>query len=481
MRLASLFAGLSALLATGLAPAFAAGPAATTIPDRALATAETLRAQGLKDDLAWTLTEDLTTSIGPRLAGSANDLKAREWMAARFRALGFDTVRTEPVSYPKWVRRSESGAIVAPVAQTLALTALGNSGPTPKGGLTAEVAAFASLEALQAATDAAVRGKIVYVANPRMSVRVDGADYGKGSRVRSRGPSLAAQKGAAAFVLRSVGSDNNRTPHTGVTSFADGVTPIPAAALSNPDADLLDTVLRRSAPVSLRLDLDCGLEGEYTGANVIGEISGRDDAGEYVLTGGHLDSWDLGTGAIDDASGIAITTAAAHLIAQLPERPRRSIRVVAFANEEAGLYGGKAYAENHRAEIAKAVIGAESDAGADRIVKLTATVKPSARGAIDRIAAALAPLGVTYDAAAPGSGGSDLSAVHAVGMAGLSLHQDTSRYFEWHHTANDTLDKVDIEQLRQNVAVYAVALYLAAEAEGDFGSAPGAFAKDGAN
>jgi len=477
MRLASPYAGLFTLLAAA-APALAAGPAATTIPDRALATAETLRAQGLKDDLAWSLTEDLTTTIGPRLAGSENDLKAREWMQARFRALGFDRVWTEPVTYPKWVRRSESGAIVAPVQQTLALTALGNSAGTPKGGLTAEVAAFASLDALQAAPDAAVRGRIVYVANPRMAARVDGADYSKGSRVRSSGPSLAAQKGAAAFVLRSVGSDHNRTPHTGVTRFADGVAPIPAAALSNPDADLLDRLLGRGQPVSLRLDLDCGTEGEYTGANVIGEISGRDDGGEYVLTGGHLDSWDLGTGAIDDASGIAITTAAARLIAQLPQRPRRAIRVVAFANEEAGLFGGEAYAQRHREEIAKAVLGAESDAGADRIVKLTATVKPEARAAIDRIAAALAPLGVTYDAAAPGSGGSDLSAVHAVGMAGLSLHQDTSRYFEWHHTANDTLDKVDPDQLRQNVAVYAVALYLAAEADGDFGSAPGAFAKD---
>lgn len=477
MRPALPLAGLFTLLAAATS-ALAAGPAATTISDRALATAETLRAQGLKDDLAWSLTEDLTTTVGPRLAGSDNDLKAREWMQARFRALGFDRIWTEPVTYPKWVRRSESGAIVAPVRQTLALTALGNSAATPKGGLTAEIAAFASLDALQAAPDQAVRGKIVYVANPRMAARVDGADYGKGSRVRSRGPSLAAQKGAAAFVLRSVGSDHNRTPHTGVTSFAEGVAPIPAAALSNPDADLLDRLLGRGQPVSLRLDLDCGTEGEYTGANVIGEIRGREDGGEYVLTGGHLDSWDLGTGAIDDASGIAITTAAAKLIAQLPERPRRAIRVVAFANEEAGLFGGKAYGERHRDEIAKAVIGAESDAGADRIVKLTATVKPEARAAIDRIAAALAPLGVTYDAAAPGSGGSDLSAVHAVGMAGLSLHQDTSRYFEWHHTANDTLDKVDLDQLRQNVAVYAVALYLAAEADGDFGSAPGAFAKD---
>jgi Zn-dependent M28 family amino/carboxypeptidase len=194
--------------------------------------------------------------------------------------------------------------------------------------------------------------------------------------------------------------------------------------------------------------------------------------------GGHLDSWDPGTGAIDDAAGIAIATGAAHLIAQLPERPRRSIRVVAFANEEAGLFGGKAYAAAHSKEISNAVLGSESDLGADRIWQITASVKPSARDAIGEIAQALKPLGVEYDANAQGRGGSDLSAVHAVGMAAVSLHQDATRYFDWHHTANDTLDKIDPEQLRQNVAVYAVVSYLAAQADGDFGSAPGAFPKE---
>ncbi len=450
----------------------------TTIPAAALENAVQLRERGLADTLAWDITEGLTTEIGPRLAGSPADAASVEWMVAKFKALGFDKVWTEPVTYPKWVRRSESAALVAPFAQPLYVTALGNSAGTPAGGLTAEVVRFESLDALEAADAATLKGRIVYVANPRMRALVTGEDYGKGSRVRTRGPSLASQKGAAAFLLRSVGSDNNRTPHTGVTTFAEGVQAIPAAALSNPDADLLEAAFKRGKPVSVRLALDCGTEGTYTGANVIAEITGHGKGKDYVLTGGHLDSWDLGTGAIDDASGVAITTAAAHLVGQLPKRPKRSIRVVAFANEEAGLFGGKAYAETHRKDIAHTILGAESDAGADRIVKLTATVKPSARGAIDAIAKALEPLGVAYDAAAPGSGGSDLSAIHAVGMAGLSLHQDTSRYFEWHHTANDTLDKVDPEQLRQNVAVYAVALYLAAEAEGDFGSKPGAFAKE---
>ncbi len=450
----------------------------TSIPERAFAVAEQLRERALRDDLAYRITEELTTEIGPRRAGSANDAKSREWMIAKFKALGFDKVWSEPVSYPNWVRRSERGAVVAPYAQPLALTALGNSAGTPRGGLRAELVAFASLDALSAAEPATVRGRIVYIGSVRMQAHVDGRDYGKGSAVRTRGPSLAAQKGAAGFVLRSVGSGSNRLAHTGVTVFAEGVAPIPAAALSNPDADLIEVMLARGTPVTIELELDCGTEGDYTGANVIAEITGSSRPDEYFLTGGHLDSWDLGTGALDDASGIGITTAAAHLIAQLPKRPARSIRVVAFANEEAGLHGGIAYAKRYGEHIHHAILGAESDAGADRIVKLTATVKPEARNAIGRIAAVLAPLGVSYDAHAPGRGGSDLSAVHAVGMAGLSLHQDTSRYFEWHHTANDTLDKVDIEQLRQNVAVYAIAMYLAAEADGDFGSAKGAFAQN---
>jgi len=466
---------LPALLAAFASLASAGAP--TKIPQAALATAEQLRERALHDDTAWTFTEGLTTEIGPRLAGSENDLKAREWVIAKFKAMGFDRVWSEPVSYPKWVRRSEHAEIVAPYPQPLALAALGHSPGTPAGGIQAEVVGFASLDALKAADAAALRGKIVYV-GARMQAHRDGHDYGIGSGVRVQGPSLAARKGARAFLLRSAGTDNNRLPHTGVTHYDEGVTPIPAAALSAPDADQLERVLKSGKPVSVKLALDCGIEGEYAGANVIAELKGSRRPDEYFIMGGHLDSWDAGTGAIDDASGIAIAAAAAHLIAQLPERPARSIRVVAFANEEAGLYGGKALAAAYEKDIRKAVLGSESDLGADRIWKITASVKPEARDAVAQIAAALKPLGVEYDAAAPGHGGSDLSAMHAVGMAALSLHQDATRYFDWHHTANDTLDKIDPEQLRQNVAVYAVAAYLAAQADGDFGSAPGAFAND---
>ena len=469
---------LSLVLALAATLTAQAADKPTRIPQSALKTADALRERALADDTAWDFTEGLTTEIGPRLAAGDIDAKAREWVAARFKALGFDKVWTEPVTYPKWIRRSEHAQLTAPFAQPLAILALGFSPATPAGGIRADVVGFESLDALKAASDESVRGKIVYV-GPRMHARKDGADYGTvGSPVRTKGPSIAARKGAAAFLLRSAGTDDNRLPHTGVTNFEKGVKPIPAAALSSPDADLLEHVLKRGKPVTIALALDCGIEGEYTGANVIGEITGRDKPNQYFIMGGHLDSWDPGTGAIDDAAGIAIATGAAHLIVQLPERPRRSIRVVAFANEEAGLYGGNAYAAAHAKDIASAVLGSESDLGADRIWQITASVKPSARDAIGAIAQALKPLGVEYDASAEGRGGSDLSAVHGVGMAAVSLHQDATRYFDWHHTANDTLDKIDPEQLRQSVAVYAVVSYLAAQAEGDFGSAPGAFPKE---
>lgn len=469
----------SLALACAFVAAAAVAAAPTRIPEDAVKTAAALRDRALHDDTAWNLTESLTTEIGPRLAGSDNDLRAREWAIAKFKALGFDKVYTEPVTFPKWVRRSEHAAIVAPFPQPLAVTALGYSPATPAGGLTGEVMLFPTLDALKAAGDA-VRGKIVYVGF-RMQPHRDGHDYGMGSTVRTHGPALAAKLGAAAFLLRSAGTDSNRTPHTGVTQWeADGPR-IPAAALSAPDADLLERMAARGKPVQVKLDLDCGMDGTYTSANVIGEITGRKHPDQVVAIGGHLDSWDPGTGAIDDAAGVAIAMAAGHLIGELPKRPDRTIRVIAFANEEQGLWGGRAYADAHAKQVGKHQLGSESDFGAGKVWRMSASVKPEARGAIRQIADVLAPIGVAYDAQRPGGGGSDLSRMHAKGMAALSLTQDGTHYFDWHHTSNDTLDKIDRDELNQNVAVYAAFAYMAAQAKGDFGSAPGAFANDGAD
>ncbi len=471
-----------ALLATSslLIGGVASAAAVTRIPVAAVKTAEQLRDQALHDDTAYRVTESLTTEVGPRLAGSEADQRAVDWAVAKFKSLGFDKVYTEPVTYPVWQRRSEHGAIVTPFPQPLVLTALGYSAGTPKGGLVAEVLKFDSLEALKAADPATVKGRIVYIGY-RMQRSKDGHDYGMGSAVRTTGAVLAQEKGAAGYLLRSAGTDaQQRIAHTGVTGFRDPAKAIPAAALSNPDADQLERVLAYGKPVSVRLDLDCGIVGEYTGANVIGEITGRKHPEQVVAIGGHLDSWDPGTGAIDDAAGVAIAMAAGKLIGDLPQAPDRTIRVIAFANEEMGLWGGRAYAEKHAAEVSRFQLGTESDFGAGKIWRMSASVKPQARAAIEQITQVLAPLGVAYDAKLPGGGGSDLSQMHAKGMAALSLTQDGTYYFDWHHTANDTLDKIVPAELAQNVAVYAAFAYMAAQADGDFGSAPGAFAQDGA-
>ncbi len=468
------------LLAAGLLASGIASAATTTISATAVKTAEELRDKALHDDTAYKVTASLTTEVGARMAGSDADQRARDWAVAKFRELGYDKVYTEAVTYPLWVRRSEHAAIVAPFPQPLVLTALGYSAGTPKGGLTAEVVKFDTLDALKAADPAGIKGKIVYVGY-RMERAKDGHGYGMGSAVRTMGAVIAQAKGAAGYLLRSAGTDaQQRAAHTGVTGFRDPAKAIPAAALTNPDADQLERVLAYGKPVTLKLDLDCGVVGEYTGANVIGEITGRRHPDQVVAIGGHLDSWDLGTGAIDDGAGVAIAMAAGKLIRDLPQRPDRTIRVIAFANEEMGLWGGRAYADKHAGEVAKFQLGTESDFGAGRIWRMSASVKPEARDAIGRIARVLEPIGVAYDATRPGGGGSDLSQMHGEGMAALSLTQDGTKYFDWHHTPNDTLDKIDPAELAQNVAVYAAFSYMAAQANGDFGSAPGAFAKDGA-
>jgi hypothetical protein len=470
------------LLAASLMFAIGSANAATqtTVPAAAVKTAEQLRDKAMNDNTAYQIVESLTTEVGPRIAGGPADLRGREWAIAKFKALGFDKVYTEQVTYPLWERRSEHAAIVAPFPQPLDLIALGYSAGTPKGGLTAEVVRFDSLDALKKADPASVKGKIVYV-DAHMQRHKDGADYAIGSGVRVGGPVLAAKMGAAGFLLRSAGTDaNSRTPHTGVTGFTDPKDAIPAAALSNPDADQLTRILGYGKPVSVKLDLDVGFNGSYTGANVIGEVTGKKHPDQVVVIGGHLDSWDPGTGAIDDGAGVAIAMAAGKLIHDMPQRPDRTIRVIAFANEEMGLWGGRAYADKHAAEVAKFQLGTESDFGARKIWLMTASVKPESRGAIEQIAKVLAPIGVDYDASKPGGGGSDLSQMHGKGMAALSLVQDGTDYFDYHHTANDTLDKIDPKELAQNVAVYAAFSYMAAQADGNFGSAPDAFKGDGA-
>ncbi len=441
---------------------------ATHISDRAITTATQLREQALQDDTGWNVVESLTTEVGPRLAGSEGDARAVAWAVAKFKALGYDKVWTQPVTFPKWERRSESAQVVGSSSQNLHITALGGS---PAGTVGAEVVRFADLATLEAVPADSLAGKIVYVDHVMERART-GAGYGAASRIRSRGPSAAIRAGAAAFIMRSAGTDLHRNPHTGITRFDEGLTPIPSAALSLPDAEQLTRLLSRG-PVQIRLALDCGWNGEYTSQNVIGEITGRSKPADVVVIGGHLDSWDLGTGAIDDGAGVAITMAAGHLIGRLPKarRPARTLRVIAFANEEQGLHGGNAYAKSQSSNVARHQVGAESDFGAGRIYAFQSKVPDYAKPALARIAEALEPLGIKWREDGEGCG-PDVGPMAALGMACAGLSQDGTDYFDYHHTPDDTLDKIDPQALAQNVAAYTVFAYLSADAQGDFGSAP---------
>jgi hypothetical protein len=463
---------LAAMLAATIAAsaALAAPPRETRIPDPAFANAAQLRERALQDRTSWQVVESLTTEIGPRLAGSEADARAVRWAEAKFKSLGYDKVWLQPVSFPKWVRRSEHGAVLGDNAQPLHLTALGGS---PGGTVEGDVVRFPDLAALEAAPAGSLAGKIAFVDYTMQRAR-DGNGYGPASRIRSRGPSAAIRAGAIGYVMRSAGTEQHRYPHTGITRFDDGLTPIPSAALALPDAEQLTRLLALGKPLRIRIALDCGWDGIASSFNVIGEITGRDRTlrEEVVVIGGHLDSWDLGTGAVDDGAGVAITMGAGHLIAQLPktQRPPRTIRVIAFANEEQGLYGGKAYAEQHKAEVARHQLVAESDFGAGRIYGFNTNAAPHAQAAAARIAEALKPLGI--EAMAKGGPGPDVGPIAAEGAAWAWLGQDGSDYFDLHHTPDDTLDKIDPAALAQNTAAYAVFAYLAASADGGFGSAP---------
>jgi hypothetical protein len=437
-----------------------------------LDTAAALREQALRGSAAWAVVESLTTEVGPRLAGTEADTRAVAWAKAKFEAMGFDKVYLEPVSFPVWRRGHERAEVVGPFAQPLAITALGGSIGTGGRPLEAEVVAFADLAALKAAPEGSLAGKIAYVGY-RIERHRDGHGYSPGSTIRASGASEAARKGAAGLLIRSVGTDSDRMPHTGVMRYTADVAPIPAAALSNPDADQVERLLRRGQPLTVRLDIEAGTQGEYVSHNVIGEIRGRELPDEVVTIGGHLDSWDLGTGAIDDASGVGITMAAGALIGELKRAPRRTVRVIAYANEEQGLFGGKAYAAARLAagEVGAHQIGAESDFGAGKIYALRAGVAPAAWPVIAQIGEVLAPLGIATEPGV-GSAGPDVGPIVALGAPWAQLAQDGSDYFDYHHTANDTLDKVDAKALDQQVAAYAVLAYLAAETTVDFGQLP---------
>ena len=433
-----------------------------------LAHAEMLRAQAMMGSNAMAIVTSLTTEVGPRLAGSQAEARARVWAIKTLTEQGFANVRNEPFEMNAWARHEEGAEILTPYPQPLAVTALGGSVSTKEDGLSAEVELFETLEDLKRAPAGSLSDRIAYVGHAMQRTQ-DGSSYGYFNEARTAGPSIAAGKGAVGYLIRSVGTDSHRFPHTGSLRYQQGVPRIPALALSNPDADQLERIAEEGKTLSVRIKVDSSEVPAAQSGNVIAEVVGREVPEEIVVIGAHLDSWDLGTGAIDDGAGVGITMAALELIKDAGLAPRRTIRLVLWGAEEVGLLGAKAYRDRYEAALGQHVIGSESDFGGGRVWKVTADSRTNAGDALfAEIARLLAPIGI-----APGSdnqpgGGPDLYPLIAAGVPTLRLHQDGRDYFDLHHTANDTVDKLDAASLDQNVAAFAVFAWLAADSEVSF-------------
>ena len=412
---------------------------------------------------AYDITESLTTEIGPRVGGSPEEAKAREWAVAKFKEIGLKNVRIEPFDMPYWERGIETASIVAPNPQQLYITSLGGSVPTPQGGLEAELAYFPTFEDLKNAPEGGLDGKIVFISG-RMKKAPDGAGYGPANQKRRQGATEAAKRGAIAVVIRSVGTDSHRFPHTGMMRYAEGVKKIPIAALSAPDADQLERTLSRGGEVTVKMEMTPTWKGETQSGNVIGEIIGSEKPDEIVLVGGHLDSWDLGTGAIDDGAGIGISAGAAQVIIESGLTPKRTLRVVAFGAEEVGLLGGFAYAAEHKeTDLDKHVLATESDFGAGLVYEVKSSVR-SGEAVIEEMAKAMGlPMSDV-----PTNGGPDIGPMSRLGVPTMRWQQDGTDYFDLHHTPDDTFDKIDKDEIQQNVAAFATMIWMASEAETNF-------------
>lgn len=404
-----------------------------------------------KDENAFGFVEGLTTEVGPRQAGTEAEARAREWAAAWLRNAGFKNVAIEPFMMDTWVPGDIARArVTGPFAQDLVVLPLGNSAATPAGGIEAEVVFFRTVDDLRAAPEGSLKGKIAYVSH-QMRPAQDGSHYGFAGPARWVGPGLAASKGAIGVVIKSVGTDHHRNPHTGGTSFPQGVAAIPAGALSLPDAENLERMFARAQgrPVTLKLEMNPRQLGQTESGNVVGEIVGRNPTLPPVLLACHIDSWWNAPGAFDDGAGCGIIIAAAGYAGQ--HQPMRTIRVLLAGAEETGLWGSKAYSTAHIDE--PIAVGIESDFGADRIWRFDSNFRETNPTLHKKIAAAVARFGVSAGTDVA-TGGADLNIVRDQKGALIDLQQDGTRYFDLHHTPDDTLDKIDIVQLRQNVAVW---------------------------
>lgn len=438
---------------------------AEVITEKQRNTAEQLMQDALESSLGFDIVESLTTEIGHRLAGSEAEQRSFDWGIALGKELGFDKVSIEKFTMPFWDRGHLHVMLNTPYKHELYATALGGAAPSSEE-MTAPVVYFRDIHALANVSDGELKGKIAFVDGDKMVKSQTGAGYGQANMRRRIGYHHAERANASALMVRSVGSSSHRFPHTGMMAKnGEQWANIPVVAISNPDADQLRRLHALGNELDVTLHSESKWKGEVNSANVILDLVGSEKPEEIVLIGAHIDSWDLGTGAVDDGAGIGITVAAAALISQLPERPRRTIRVVMFGAEEVGLLGAIAYAEKHKDNLHNHVVATESDFGAQTIWQLVSNVNADATVLIDEIAKIIRPLDIVRGGSDVPGGGPDIIPMERMGVPTIRLRQNGRDYFDLHHTPDDTLDKIDPKELAQNVAAYAATIYLIADSD----------------
>jgi carboxypeptidase Q len=417
------------------------------------ATTDRIAAAALSDSAAWNRIAELTEKFGNRISGSQSLEQAIDWIIEKMKADGLDNVRGEPVMVPKWVRGAESATMMTPRVASLPMLGLGGSIATPPNGITAEVVVVNSYEDLEA-KKAQVRGKIVLY-------NVVFTNYGATVAYRSGGASRAAKHGAVASLVRSVGPYSMRTPHTGGMNYDSTVAKIPTAAITSEDADMIARLIGRGDKVTVNLKMTAHFEPDSPSRNVMGEIRGREFPDEVVAMGGHIDSWDVGRGAMDDAGGVVAAWEALRILKRLNIQPRRTIRAVGWTNEENGTRGGNGYRDAHKAQIEKQILVMESDGGVFRPLGFGFTGSDAAFAIVSEIGTLLDKVGAT--AITRGGGGADIGPIMALGVPGMGLNVDGTKYFWFHHTDADTVDKLDPKEVAQCAAAMAIMAYVVAD------------------
>jgi carboxypeptidase Q len=453
-------------------PSASPSPTPVVFSERTLADLKQLQQAALSSDYAFREVAHLSNNIGPRLTGSTQARRAVEYVAAEMKALGCE-VQLEKVIVPHWVRGEETAALVQfpgqaeGTSQKIVLTALGASVATPVEGITADVVCVRDFEELKSLPREKVSGKIVlfnHAFDKRMAAQGRGGEaYGQAVVYRSDGPSAAAKSGAVACLVRSVSGADHRLPHTGQTKYEDGVLKIPAAAVTGEDADLIAALTGEGA-VKMKLILTPQTLPDGESANVIADIKGSEHPEQIIIVSGHLDSWDLGTGAIDDGAGVAVSMETAHLIQQLHLKPKRTIRVIAWMNEENGSAGSKTYAKDHASEFMNHFAAIETDGGAGHPLGINIKGKPEVKAMFSPVGKILQESGAGILSFAEHAG-ADIEPLEKAGVPAFAPIQDSRFYFDYHHTGADTLDKIVPHELRENAAVIVVLSYALASME----------------